>query len=146
MPVTTQVHCLRGNEAVGWFTLTHCVQLIWGAKYVACRTWLCVHQAVCYHLHPAEAWDLATVNRLDLNVLADYCWPRFLAQADAFVAQVQGRGGRAGAGSCNAWHAVHRWPGWLVAGLRGMHICLACSCGADFGGCCGRPSVAGMLC
>lgn len=98
-PVTTQVHCLRGNEAVGRFTPTQCVQLIWGAKYVACRTWLCVHQAVCYHLHPAEAWDLATVNRLDLNVLADYRWPRFRAQANAFVAQVRGRGGRAGAGS-----------------------------------------------
>lgn len=33
----------------------------------------------------ALAWRLATVDRLDLNVLADYKWPRFLGQADAFV-------------------------------------------------------------
>lgn len=37
----------------------------------------------------AEAWALATANRLDLNVLADYRWPRLLGAADAFVAQVR---------------------------------------------------------
>ena len=31
----------------------------------------------------AAAWELATTNRLDLNVLVDYCWPRFLDQAAA---------------------------------------------------------------
>ncbi|KAL4852847.1 Elongator complex protein 1 [Chlorella vulgaris] len=36
----------------------------------------------------AAAWELATVNRLDLNVLVDYAWPRFLGLADAFAEQV----------------------------------------------------------
>ena len=36
----------------------------------------------------AGAWQLAAVNRLDLNVLPDFRWPRFLGQADAFVQQV----------------------------------------------------------
>ena len=30
------------------------------------------------------------MNRLDLNVLADYRWPRLLGAADAFVQQVPG--------------------------------------------------------
>lgn len=40
--------------------------------------------------HPshAAAWELACTNRLDLNVLPDYRWPRFLSQAAAFVEQV----------------------------------------------------------
>ncbi|KAL4420046.1 hypothetical protein ABPG77_007485 [Micractinium sp. CCAP 211/92] len=38
----------------------------------------------------AAAWELATTNRLDLNVLVDYRWPRFLDQAAAFVEQVSG--------------------------------------------------------
>lgn len=33
----------------------------------------------------SAAWRLATVNRLDLNVLVDYKWPRFLGQARAFL-------------------------------------------------------------
>lgn len=50
---------------------------------------------------PAEAWALATVNRLDLNVLPDYRWPRLLAQADAFVAQARCCVG----GVCRGGHA-----------------------------------------
>lgn len=37
------------------------------------------------------------MNRLDLNVLADYRWPRLLGQADAFVAQVRAAGWRGAA-------------------------------------------------
>lgn len=33
-----------------------------------------------------EAWRLATVNRVDLNVLVDYAWPRFLGRCSQFVA------------------------------------------------------------
>ena len=35
-----------------------------------------------------EAWRLATVNRLDLNAIVDYRWPRFLQHASTFVAAV----------------------------------------------------------
>ena len=35
-----------------------------------------------------EAWRLATVNRVDLNVLVDYAWPRFLEHGSQFVAAV----------------------------------------------------------
>ena len=35
-----------------------------------------------------EAWRLATVNRVDLNVLVDYAWPRFLEHGVQFVAAV----------------------------------------------------------
>ncbi|CAL5218701.1 g412 [Coccomyxa viridis] len=35
-----------------------------------------------------DAWRLATVNRVDLNVLVDYAWPRFLEHAGDFVAAV----------------------------------------------------------
>ena len=35
-----------------------------------------------------EAWRLATVNRVDLNVLVDYAWPRFLEHGTQFVAAV----------------------------------------------------------
>ena len=35
-----------------------------------------------------EAWRLATVNRVDLNVLVDYAWPRFLEHGAQFVAAV----------------------------------------------------------
>lgn len=34
----------------------------------------------------AAAWELSTVHRLDLNLLVDFQWPRFLAQAGSFVA------------------------------------------------------------
>ena len=37
----------------------------------------------------ALAWRLASVDRLDLNILADYKWPRFLDQAGAFVEALQ---------------------------------------------------------
>ena len=37
----------------------------------------------------ALAWRLASVDRLDLNVLADYKWPRFLGQADKFVNAIE---------------------------------------------------------
>lgn len=33
----------------------------------------------------ASAWDLAAPNRVDLNVLVDYGWPSFLANAPAVV-------------------------------------------------------------
>ncbi|CAD7702171.1 unnamed protein product [Ostreobium quekettii] len=36
----------------------------------------------------AEAWRLATSNRVDLNVLVDYRWPAFVVEADIFVAEV----------------------------------------------------------
>lgn len=36
----------------------------------------------------SRAWELAAVNRLDLNVLVDYRWPSFLGHAAQFVAQV----------------------------------------------------------
>jgi elongator complex protein 1 len=32
-----------------------------------------------------EAWQLATRNRIDLNLLVDYCWPRMVDQVAAFV-------------------------------------------------------------
>lgn len=35
-----------------------------------------------------EAWRLAAVNRVDLNVLVDYAWPRFLEHGSDFVAAV----------------------------------------------------------
>ena len=35
-----------------------------------------------------DAWRLATVNRVDLNVLVDYAWPRFLEHGRDFVAAV----------------------------------------------------------
>ena len=35
-----------------------------------------------------EAWRLATLNRVDLNVLVDYAWPRFLEHGRYFVAAV----------------------------------------------------------
>lgn len=34
----------------------------------------------------AAAWRLATANRVDLNLLVDYAWPRFLGCAARFVA------------------------------------------------------------
>jgi elongator complex protein 1 len=37
----------------------------------------------------ASAWKLATVDRLDLNVLADFKWPRFLGQAVDLVNAVK---------------------------------------------------------
>ena len=37
-----------------------------------------------------SAWDLAIDNRVDLNVLVDYCWPAFLEDAPQFVQQVPG--------------------------------------------------------
>ena len=46
----------------------------------------------------AGAWQLAAANRLDLNVLPDFRWPRFLGQADAFVQQVGGW-----VGGCGVW-------------------------------------------
>lgn len=36
-----------------------------------------------------RAWDLAVTNRVDLNLLVDYAWPRFLEHAEQFVASVQ---------------------------------------------------------
>ena len=36
-----------------------------------------------------KAWQLATVHRVDLNLLVDYGWPAFLSRAEAFVDQVQ---------------------------------------------------------
>ena len=32
-----------------------------------------------------EAWRQASSHRLDLNIMVDYCWPRFLDQVGAFV-------------------------------------------------------------
>lgn len=39
----------------------------------------------------SHAWELAAVNRLDLNILVDYRWPAFLQRAGEFVAQVYSR-------------------------------------------------------
>ena len=36
----------------------------------------------------AEAWECATVNRMDLSLIAAHGWPRFLSSAAAFVAAV----------------------------------------------------------
>lgn len=36
----------------------------------------------------AEAWRLASVHRVDLNLVVDYDWPRFLCRVDSFVEQV----------------------------------------------------------
>ncbi|EIE25950.1 IKI3-domain-containing protein [Coccomyxa subellipsoidea C-169] len=36
----------------------------------------------------AAAWRLAVVNRVDLNLIVDYAWPRFLAHASDFVQAV----------------------------------------------------------
>ena len=35
-----------------------------------------------------EAWRLATTNRVDLNVLVDYAWPRFLQRCGDFISAV----------------------------------------------------------
>lgn len=48
--------------------------------------------AICDALeshHYSRAWDLAVTNRVDLNLLVDYAWPRFLDHAQQFVAAVQ---------------------------------------------------------
>lgn len=37
-----------------------------------------------------RAWELAVDNRVDLNLLVDYCWPAFLENAAEFVEQVPG--------------------------------------------------------
>ena len=37
-----------------------------------------------------RAWELAVDNRVDLNLLVDYCWPAFLDNAAEFVRQVPG--------------------------------------------------------
>ena len=42
------------------------------------------------------AWRLATENRLDLNVLVDYAWPAFLADAPGFVRALDDDQARAG--------------------------------------------------
>ena len=36
----------------------------------------------------AAAWECATVNRMDLSLIAAHAWPRFLAAAPDFVAAV----------------------------------------------------------
>lgn len=36
-----------------------------------------------------EAWDLASTNRVDLNIIVDYNWPQFLQGAKAFVSCVE---------------------------------------------------------
>lgn len=36
----------------------------------------------------AKAWQLATAHRVDLNLLVDYGWPKFLLQAESFIDQV----------------------------------------------------------
>ena len=47
----------------------------------------------------ASAWALCAANRLDLNLLVDYHWPRFLQSAREFVRQVR-VGGGGGAPAC----------------------------------------------
>lgn len=37
----------------------------------------------------SRAWDLTVTNRVDLNLLVDYAWPRFLDHAEQFVSAVQ---------------------------------------------------------
>lgn len=39
--------------------------------------------------HYQEAWSLATVNRLDLNILADYKWPLFLDKVGSFMESIE---------------------------------------------------------
>ena len=36
----------------------------------------------------AAAWEVGSVNRVDLNCLVDFQWPTFLDHADEFVQQV----------------------------------------------------------
>ena len=36
----------------------------------------------------ARAWALATINRVDLNLIVDYSWPSFLVHARDFVVAV----------------------------------------------------------
>lgn len=48
--------------------------------------------AIADHLNKEmydEAWELSTVNRVDLNIIVDYNWPEFLQQTKAFVASVE---------------------------------------------------------
>ena len=50
-----------------------------------------VVQEVLAHLEKRDfalAWKLAKMNSVDLNVIVDYCWPRFLANARDFVTAV----------------------------------------------------------
>ena len=39
----------------------------------------------------AEAWELATANRVDLNIMVDLGWPDFVERAGEFVHDVQVR-------------------------------------------------------
>ena len=39
----------------------------------------------------AEAWELATANRVDLNIIVDLGWPDFVEHAGEFVRDVQVR-------------------------------------------------------
>lgn len=48
--------------------------------------------AICDALHSqyyTKAWNLTVINRVDLNLIVDYAWPRFLHHVDEFVAAVQ---------------------------------------------------------
>ena len=39
----------------------------------------------------AEAWELATANRVDLNIMVDLGWPDFVEHVGEFVRDVQVR-------------------------------------------------------
>lgn len=36
-----------------------------------------------------QAWELATANRVDLNIVVDYKWPMFLQNVDKFVRSIR---------------------------------------------------------
>ena len=68
----------------------------------------------------ASAWALCAANRLDLNLLVDYHWPRFLQSAREFVRQVRVGGGgggrrRAGARGAGRWRSMEGHRAVLIA-------------------------------
>lgn len=92
---------MRGVQAVGWVGCPYLAGLQASVRCTPSAPRLAVAQrlasptalsSTCTSLpfFPAGAWQLATVNRLDLNVLVDFRWPRFLGQAALLVEQVGG--------------------------------------------------------
>ncbi|KAK9849951.1 hypothetical protein WJX84_009719 [Apatococcus fuscideae] len=71
---------------------TAILQMPRGNLEVVCPRPLVV-AAIAHALQGKEygsAWELAVDNRVDLNLLVDFCWPAFLGNAAAFVQQVPG--------------------------------------------------------
>ena len=69
-----------------------------------------------------EAFELTSNNRVDLNVIVDYAWPKFLTHAEDFVREVQVR-----APLNLPWLPLSPWPS------VSFHLC------SGWGGPCFKP-------